>query len=63
MFACTYHIPHADNCLSILCKENIMISKVMEWISSYDLPLEIKASAALVVANIARNGMFNKLLC
>ena len=29
----------------------------MEWILSDDLSLEAKASAALIVANIARNGM------
>ena len=39
-----------------------MISKVLEWISSDDLPLELKASAALITANIARNGMFTTRL-
>ena len=57
------HIPHttflyADSCLSLLCSKSEVISKVLEWISSDDLPLDLKASAALIVANIARNGMF-----
>ena len=35
-----------------------MVSKALEWITSDNLSLEFKASAALIVANIARNGTY-----
>ena len=53
----TYSFPYADGCLNLLCSKSEMISKVLEWISSDDLPLDLRASAALIAANIARNGM------
>lgn len=47
-----------DKCLDLLCTANKVLSKTMEWMSSSDLSLEARASASLVVANIARNGEF-----
>ena len=52
-----YSFPYADGCLNLLCSKSEMISKILEWISSDDLPLDLQASAALIAANIARNGM------
>ena len=34
----------------------------MEWISSDEFSLEAKASAALVVANMARNGILTSII-
>ena len=48
-----------DECLDLLCGGSEVVSKAIEWISSDELSLETKASAALAMANIARNGMLS----
>ena len=53
-----YNVIPADSSLSSLCSKSEVISKVLEWISNDDLPLELQASAALIGANIARNGVW-----
>lgn len=45
-----------DKCLDIVCAGDKVIPRTMEWISSNAFALEVKASAALIAANIARNG-------
>ena len=45
-----------DKCLDIVCAGDKVIPRAMEWMSSNAFSLEAKASAALIVANIARNG-------
>ena len=50
-----YHF--LDKCLSIIVSESKVVAKSIEWMSSDDFNLRTKASAALIVANIARTGM------
>ena len=47
-----------DKCLETVCAGGKVIPRTMEWMSSNAFSVEVKASAALIVANIARNGWF-----
>ena len=45
-----------DSCLQKLFEQGSVLLRALEWLGAVSGPLERRASAALLVANMARNG-------
>ena len=49
---------HADRCMEKLFDEGTVLKKAIEWMGEGNDDLSLKTTAALIVANIARNGVY-----
>ena len=48
----------ADRCMEKLFDEGTVLKKAIEWMGEGNDDLSLKTTAALIVANIARNGVY-----